>query len=77
MSDYDAEFFSGIHVEPPRGTVLKNVDVKGGPPMLRMIMLQFACSFVMKFRVSKSMKALMIAGVCAWLLKNDLHEFMN
>jgi hypothetical protein len=68
------DFMSGTSVKPPRGSVLDDFDLKSGPPMLRMIMLQIAFAFVSKLTMFKPRtKALMIGMVCAFFLYTDMN----
>jgi hypothetical protein len=39
---------SGNSVRPPTGSVFDDIELRGGAPMLRMIMLQMAFAFVTK-----------------------------
>jgi hypothetical protein len=72
------DYISGTSVRPPHGSVFDDLDLKSGPPMLRMIILQIAFAFVSKLTMFKPRtKALMIGMVCAFFLYTDMTAFME
>ena len=82
MSDEEQQSFEdymmGTTVRPPRGSVFDDYDSSGGPPMMRMIMLQFAFQWISSFRsVSKKGRAVLIGLVCAYLCWSDIQGFLK
>lgn len=72
------DYLSGNNVKPPRGSVFDDFDLRGGPPMLRMIMLQMAFAFIAKIQgVSSKVRALLIGCVCAFFLFSDMNSFLE
>ena len=72
------DYLSGTSVRPPHGSVFDEVDIKSGPPMLRMIMLQMAFAFVTSFKgATPRIKACGIGLVCAFFLYTDMNTFMD
>lgn len=68
----------GNTVRPPRGSVFDDYDNQGGPPMMRMIMLQFAFQWIASFRsFSKKSRAILIGLVCAYLCWSDIQVFLK
>ena len=69
---------SGNSVRPPHGSVFDDLQLKSGPPMLRMICLQMAFAFVSKLNgFSQKFKAILIGCVCAYFLFSDLNSFLD
>lgn len=72
------DYLSGNSVKPPHGSVFDDYDLRGGPPMLRMIMLQMAFAFVSKLKqFAPRTRALMIGCVCAFFMFTDMQTFLD
>lgn len=72
------DYLSGNTVKPPHGSVFDNISSAAGPPMIRMIMLQIAFSFIAGLKIfSPRSKAILIACFCAFLAYNDLNSFFE
>ena len=73
-----AEFMSGSSVKPPTGSVFDDLQLGGGPPMVRMIILQIAFQFLSKIKFLRNVhKALLIGLVCCVFLARDLNAFVS
>ena len=72
------EFLSSTNVKPPTGSVFDDFSLGGGPPMVRMIVLQIAFQFFSKFKGAKnSTKVLLIGLVCFAFAARDLNIFVS
>ena len=72
------DYWSGNSVRPPHGSVFDGMDLKGGPPMMRLIILQMAFAFISSIKeVRPKFKAAMIGLVCAFFFYTDMKSFMD
>ncbi len=72
------DYLSGNTVKPPHGSVFDNISSAAGPPMIRMIMLQIAFSFIAGLKMfTPRTKAFLIGCFCAFLAYNDMTTFIN
>ena len=73
-----AEFISGNSVKPPTGSIFDDIQQSGGPPMVRMLLIQVAFQFLTKIKWLKNIhKALLIGLVCCGFLARDLNVFVS
>lgn len=67
------EYMSGNTVKPPRGSVVDDYDLSGGPPMMRLLLIQSVFQFIIGIRgFTKKFKAFLIGCVCVYLCWYDI-----
>lgn len=72
------EWMAGTATRPPSGFVFEEADAGGGPPMVRMIMLQMIFgSLGSNTKVKTSLKCFIIVVVCTVLMYKDYYYFMT
>lgn len=72
------DYLSGNTVKPPHGSVFDDISGSAGPPMVRMIMLQIAFSFIAGLKMfTPKTKAILIGCFCAFLAYYDMSTFIQ
>jgi hypothetical protein len=71
-------WLSGAATKPPTGFVFQDLDSSGGPPMLRMIIMQVIFGAIGSFnRLTVSFRCFVILLVCSGLMYKDYSNFVG